>query len=212
MRGADARVVVRDELERVGILRGGVDAEGYDHAIRRELADGLDRRVEGGCVTRPVGAGREREVPRVALARAPTPLGGEAEEVRIVVGRIGVQRDEEHVVAVVEELLGPVPVMEIDVEDRDARADVGPGLRRDGGVVEVAVARERVGGRVVSRWPAEPVHARASGASASTTARHAVRATSTAAVEASHVPSSTGSESCEYQPSCASTCGMSPCG
>ena len=43
--------------------------------------------------------------------------------------RVAVQREEEHVVPVVEDRLGPVAVMEVDVEDGDtSRAAVEEGL------------------------------------------------------------------------------------
>ena len=60
------------------------------------------------------------------------------------------QRDEAHVAAVVEDLLRAVAVVVVDVEDRDPRASVRPRRRRDRGVVEEAVARVRVGGRVMA--------------------------------------------------------------
>ena len=50
--------------------------------------------------------------------------------------------------------------MEVDIEDRDARAAVDPRLRRDGGVVQVAVAGERVGRGVMTGRARECVGAR----------------------------------------------------
>ena len=83
---------------------------------------------------------------------APQPRSpAKPEEERVVERGVGVERDEQHVVAVVEDLLGAVPVVVVDVDDRDTCPAIGPRLRGDGGVVQVAVARERIGGRVMAR-------------------------------------------------------------
>ena len=73
---------------------------------------------------------------------------------------IGVQRHEAHVVAVVEDLLGAVAVVVVDVEHRHPRAAIGPRRRGDRGVVEEAVAGVRVGRGVVAGRPRERVRGR----------------------------------------------------
>lgn len=70
---------------------------------------------------------------------------------REAVARIAVYREEEHVVAVVEDLLGAVAVMEVDIKHRDpGTPDVQGALGGDGGIVEEAVAAELVGGGMVA--------------------------------------------------------------
>ena len=92
--------------------------------------------------TRPLRSGRQREVAGQTFARTPALLVREAEEERVVLGGIGVQRDEQHVVAGVEDLLGAVAVVVVDVEDRNPCTGIDPRLRGDRRVVQVAVARE----------------------------------------------------------------------
>ena len=68
------------------------------------------------------------------------------------------EADVEDVVAVPEDLLRPVAVMEVDVEDRDAgRAAVEDRLRGDRRVVEEAVAADEVPPGVVTGRAAETV-------------------------------------------------------
>ena len=89
----------------------------------------------------PAGKGKLR----VQSSPAPQPaFRREAEEKRVFERGIGVERHEQHVVAVVEDLLRTVAVVIVDVDDRDARAAVDPCLSGDRGVVQVAVARERI--------------------------------------------------------------------
>ena len=92
-----------------------------------------------------------------AVAGTGAALGGEPGEERVLVRGVGVQRHEAHVAAVVEDLLGAVAVVVVDVEDRDARAALGPRGRGDRRVVEEAVARVRVGGRVMAGRSGERV-------------------------------------------------------
>ena len=88
--------------------------------------DGVDHLVEGGevgVVVDPGGRGRFSVVP----ARARRPLVGVAGEVRVGPVRVAVERDVQHVGAVVEDLLGAVAVVVVDVEDRDAFGAGVPG-------------------------------------------------------------------------------------
>ena len=84
----------------------------------------------------------QREVEIRAEPRTAAALGLAAEEVREPAGRrIDVHRGREDVVSLPEDRLGAVPVMSVDVDDRDPRrAPVAQVLRRDGGVVEIARA------------------------------------------------------------------------
>src|SRR3546814_9967231 len=69
---------------------------------------------------------------------------------------MGVDRGEEDVGTIVEDRLGAVAVVVVDIEDGDAPgAAVDEGLRCDGGVVEEAVAAVEVGGGVVAGRAAE---------------------------------------------------------
>ena len=100
---------------------------------------------------------------RVVPSPGPAPaLVGEAGDVRIRPGGVAVERDVLDVVAPVEDLLGAVAVVVVDVEDRHLRTgrrdDVVGGHRS---VVEEAVAAVEARRSVMSGWPAEPVHAAA---------------------------------------------------
>ena len=139
-RGADAREVVGDEFERVVILDRGVHTERDHEPIGREMSDHGRRAVQGGTVDVPSGSQGEREVVGAANAATGASFGRETREERIFVDRVGMQRDEADVVAVIEDVLGAVAVVIVDVEDRDAGTVVGPGGRGDGGVVQKAVA------------------------------------------------------------------------
>ncbi len=99
------------------------------------------------------------------------------------------QRHELDVVTVVEDLLGAVAVVVVDVEHghlaTGARCDV---LGDHGGVVEEAVAAVRGPGRVVTGRPAQPVRDR----SPPSTWSAAVSATSTDDRAAAYVPCVSG--------------------
>jgi hypothetical protein len=86
------------------------------------------------------------------IARAPAPLAGKAEEERVLERGVRVERHDEHVTAVVEDLLSAVAVVVVDVDDRDPRTSIGPRLRGDGRVVQVAVARKGIDGGVMAGW------------------------------------------------------------
>lgn len=69
---------------------------------------------------------------------------------------MAVDRGEQHVAALVENRLGAVAVVIVDVEDRDLLvALIEEGLGGDGGVVEVAITAHQVAGSVVSWWAAQ---------------------------------------------------------
>lgn len=60
-------------------------------------------------------------------------------------------RGEQHVAALVEDVLGAVAVVVVDIEDGDFLAAlVEEGLGSDGGIVQVAVATHQVAGGVVA--------------------------------------------------------------
>src|SRR3546814_10140820 len=74
----------------------------------------------------------------------------------IVGARVGVDRGEEDGGILVEDVLGPVAVVIVDVEDRDrAEAAVLRRARRDRGVVEVAIAAHIVAAGMMAGRAAE---------------------------------------------------------
>src|SRR3546814_1638715 len=92
----------------------------------------------------------------MALAPALAGLVGEAQEERELLLRVGVDRDRQHVVATVEDLLRAVAMVIVDVEDRDpARAGIAERLRRDCRIVEEAIAAIEIGAGMMARRPAE---------------------------------------------------------
>ncbi len=79
-----------------------------------------------------------------------------AEKVGIFLHRVGMQVDDLHVGAAIEDFLRAVAVVIVDVQDRHAlRALVDEGLGGDGGVVDVAVAAHEAGAGMVARRAAE---------------------------------------------------------
>ena len=114
---------------------GGVDAERDDERARSGRERGrLAHRGEPRLVA---GAGRDRqvEVRLVVLGREPEEVGEPAR------ARVDVHRRSPHVVAPAEELLRPVAVVRVDVDDRDRAADaLEQRRRRDRRVVQVARA------------------------------------------------------------------------
>src|SRR5262249_61941798 len=89
----------------------------------------------------PGRAGAQRVVAVEPFAGPFAALVGEAGEIRILVLRMPVQRTEQHVAATVEDLLRAVAMVEIDVEDGDARGPpVAKCLRCDGRIVEAPVS------------------------------------------------------------------------
>ncbi len=99
----------------------------------------------------------QRQVEVEALARPVAALVLIACVERVVVRWVGMNRDRQHVVAAIEDLLGAIAVMGIDVEDRDLAELRAQALGRDGGVVEIAEAAGTVGAGVVAGGTAERV-------------------------------------------------------
>ena len=120
----------REVAHRVEVV--GVEPERHDEQRRPELDDVLARRGERDEVVVVVHRGREREVRRGAAPPSGAGLVDVTRHVRIGADRIGVQRDELDVVALVEDLLGAVAVVVVDVEHghlRPRRASRGGGPR-----------------------------------------------------------------------------------
>ena len=86
-----------------------------------------------------------------SFALAPAGFVGIAEEMRKGLARIAVQGEKHDVVATVKDFLAAVTVVEIDVEQCDARsALVDKCLYDYGGVVDEAITPEHVGGGVMA--------------------------------------------------------------
>src|SRR5690606_15730592 len=80
-----------------------------------------------------------------------------APEERVEAHRVGVNRYRQHVCAFVENFLGAVAVMHIDVEDRDAVVSRAQDFRADGAVVQVTEAACEILRRMVPRRTRECV-------------------------------------------------------
>ncbi len=115
---------------------------------RRQL---LEPRRERLAVDGVVGAGGEREVAREPPSPPRpdfVPRAAPREE------RVAVKREEEGVVALPEVRLGPVPVVDVEVDDCDGTAAARQQLlRRDRDVVEEAEPHRPVAQRVVAGRP-----------------------------------------------------------
>ena len=119
----------RQAAERIALE--GVEAERHDQRVRREgarcaLIAGIQRFEK----TLVAGFARQRQVEIVAEAGALAALVGMAPEERIEAHRVGMERDGQHVGARVEDALRAVAVMQVDVEDRDARGALCAGAAR----------------------------------------------------------------------------------
>ena len=95
-----------------------------------------------------------------SLALALAHLVGEAREIRVGEVGMAVDRDGQDVGAVVEDVLGAVAVVVVDVEHGDLRRAVGEVLGGDRAVAEVAEAAVGVALGVVAGRPAEAVDQR----------------------------------------------------
>ena len=146
------------DLERaLRVAAGGVDAE-RDHqrpGARRPRAQSASSPTAASHASSPEPGARQRL--RLAPRPAPAPvLVGEAEEVRKPAGgRVDVDRAGEHPRVVVEDLLGAVAVVGVDVDHGDRpvdarRSSAAGGDRR---VVEIAGAAEAVASGVMARRP-----------------------------------------------------------
>ncbi len=67
------------------------------------------------------------------------------------------QRADENVAAIIEDVERAIARMRVDVEHRDLAEAFAQALRCNGRVVEEAEAVRRVGKRVVSRWAAQTI-------------------------------------------------------
>ncbi len=154
---ADLREMLVLQLEvRNWVVLVGVHAEGHDDNIRRIGGNSLDPLLQRVLVAGPLRAPVQRKIDVAAFAFASACLVGEAQHVRIFLVRVAMQRDEQRIAAVVEDLLRAVTVMVVDIENRDAPgAVIQQLLRGDGRVVEEAIAAEMVRRGMVPRRAAE---------------------------------------------------------
>ena len=109
----------------------------------------IDVRVENHTLT----IEGQRQVEVEALARPRPDLVRRAGEIGIFGRRLAVQRHEEDVGALPEDLLSAVAVVRVVVDHDHALAPVGEGRRGDGHVVEQAEPHRLVRGRVVPGRP-----------------------------------------------------------
>ncbi|MNL10451.1 hypothetical protein D3C87_1312500 [compost metagenome] len=138
------------------IVLEGIDAQGHDDdvgAVAFDLFAGLFQRCAPGV---PARTGGQRIVEVEPFASAFAAFIFIAEEEREFGFRVAMDRGEQHVAALVENRLGAVAVVVVDVEDRDLFvALIEERLGGDGGVVEVAITAHQIAGGVVSRWTAQ---------------------------------------------------------
>src|SRR5690242_5316434 len=102
------------------IMLGRVEAEGDHQRARRKRADRPGRMIERLDVAGIAGAGRQRDVEVGAEAGPLAALMGGTPDVRIEGRGIGMDRYGEDVRPRIENALRAVPVVHVDVEDRDA--------------------------------------------------------------------------------------------
>src|SRR4051812_28321688 len=159
--GSPAALVVdrgreREVTDRIVAVR--VEPERHDHDIARRGRDRLEPAVQRDDIGLVVGAGRERQVQGRAAPLPLAPLVDTTQEERVLALRIGMERDVQDIAPAPEDLLRPVAVVVVDVEDRDPLAGCPDDrLGGDRGVVEEAVAAGHRSARVMTGRPAQPV-------------------------------------------------------
>ena len=115
------RIIIADKLELTDrIALECVDAERDDQHIRGVVADELAAALQRFQPSGPIRAARHRQIVVEPLARAFTTLIRMTEEVRVFEQGICVKVHDLHVAAAVEDFLGAVAVVIIDIEDRNA--------------------------------------------------------------------------------------------
>src|SRR5690606_14295147 len=123
---------------------------------RRVVRDAAARRLQRLAPAAPRGAFRQREIGVAAFARAAARFIRVPEKVRVGLRGVPVEGGEEHVRALVEDLLRAVAVVIVDVEDGyPSRPRIPQELRGNGGVVQIAVAAVEIGPGVMPRGTAE---------------------------------------------------------
>jgi hypothetical protein len=80
-----------------------------------------------------------------------------APEEGVEAGRVGVERDRQHVAAGVKDALRPIAVVQVDVEDGDPFGRIAQKLRGNRRVVEVTEAAGQVAEGVMARRSAERI-------------------------------------------------------
>ena len=103
-----------------GIAAPGIEAERHHEEGRTEAPDAAQALGDRVAMLLRRDVLGQRDVEIVAGAGARAGLVAEAGEIRIGEARMAVDRDGEHVGAVIEDLLLAVAVVIVDVEDRDA--------------------------------------------------------------------------------------------
>ncbi|CAI8721592.1 hypothetical protein EMIT0215P_110214 [Pseudomonas serboccidentalis] len=154
---AHGQVIRAVEFElRDRIVLECVDAQRHDYDVGAVAVDLVAGLIQCRAPHIPAGACRQRVVEVEAFTGAFAVLIVVTEEERKLGFRVAVDRGEQHVAARVENRLGAVAVVIVDVEDRDLLvALVEERLGGDGSIVEVAITAHQVTGGVVSRRTAQ---------------------------------------------------------
>ena len=155
---ADAQVVWRAEGEaRDRIALESVEPQRHDQRARLEPGDAAERILQRIAPDREAGAARQRQVAVEAQPVALAALVCVAQVIGVLGVRIAVDAGELHVGALVEDGLGAVAVVIVDVEHGHAIDDarVAQRLCGNGRVVEEAVAAKEVRAGMVARRPRE---------------------------------------------------------
>ncbi len=138
------------------IVDEGVDTQRYDDGIRRKFAqsfEGKAERVEPGG---RIALQTKRQVEIETVTGTLATFVRVAEEKRVFLLRVAVNRDEQDVAASIEDRLRAVAVMVIDIENRDAfGAAVDEVLCGDRGIIEETIAAEVVSSGMVARRAAQ---------------------------------------------------------
>ncbi|MNZ35200.1 hypothetical protein D3C78_525910 [compost metagenome] len=100
---------------------------------------------------------RHRQVEVVPLPRTAATLVREPGHTRVEVGGVAMHRHIQHIPAVVEDFLNPLPVVHVGIEDGHAAVAAAQGLGSDSGVVEVAETTGRIEARMVAWRPAQGI-------------------------------------------------------
>ena len=138
------------------VVLEGVHAQRHHDHFSTVFGNPLAGFIQRGAPHGPRAAHWQRVVEVAAFARAFSMLVGIAEEERKFIGRVAVDRGEEHIVAAIENVLGAVAMVIVDVKNSHAlHALIHKSLSGDGGVIQVAVAAHQLPGSVMTRRAAQ---------------------------------------------------------
>ena len=132
-------------------------AQRHNQRVSIKSANSLECHVQCRGILVVGRAAWQRQVEVVTEAIAGAVLFRVAPEKRVKTQRVGVYRDREYIRAIIENVLRPVSMMNVDVQYCDPRMPGPQYFRADSRIVEVAETTRDLGGRVMPGGSAQRV-------------------------------------------------------